>query len=225
MSYRDTRLVRLPADEVVTNIGHRRPSVANRRLPHGLRSRLRSMPVTVDGPGRRADQHERDNTRNVKKIAFVSGRPELRSSLIDTQQLDGTEAIWQMDRENRHQKQNQGRNAHKRNKGSSEEGDAGDKLSGDCYPGNDVRHGNARGLKNASERFWSSRPFRQTMCQKPITDNQSKRDPSVRHEFLPSLLQNQCRPCQNCHGSLSASATRISFLNMASRHRANASTP
>src|SRR5215467_7803399 len=137
----------------------------------------RSIPV--DRPRSWTNPCKRHDASNVEQIAFVSRRPELRSSIVDAYQLDRTEAIWQMDRENRYRKQNDGRNTHQRNKGSDQESDASNKLSGDCDPGHKVRPRNTRGIKNAGERFRSPEPFRQTMCEKSITDHQSQGDPRI----------------------------------------------
>jgi len=92
-----------------------------------------------------------------------------------------------MDREDRNRKQNNGRNTHERNEGSGQEGDADDDLSDDCDPNHNVRQRDTRPMENASERFWPLEPFRQTVCQKSITNNQSKGNRSVGRKLRPDI--------------------------------------
>src|SRR5215475_561330 len=108
-------------------------------------------------------QDQRNNASNVEQIAFISGWSELCSAVIDAHQLDRDEAIWQMDREDRNCKQDDGWNTHQINKSSDQESDAADELGGDCDPSHDMRQRDTRRLKNTGEHFWASGPFRQAV--------------------------------------------------------------
>src|SRR5262249_44828429 len=155
------------------------------------------------------NQHKGDKSSNVEEIAFVPGRPELRSTIVDAYQLDRKEAIWQMDREDRNRKQNDGRNTHERNEGSDQESDASENLGGDCDPSHNVRQRNTRRMKNASERCWSPGPFRQTVCQKSITNNKSKGDRCVWRKLRPDIPPIQYTRCQSRHLFDSCVATSL----------------
>src|SRR5207244_12410358 len=81
--------------------------------------------ILIDRPMSWTSQHKRDNARHVEEIAFISRRPEPRSPIADADQLDRTEAIRQPDGEDRHRKQNDGRNAHQRNECADQKREAG----------------------------------------------------------------------------------------------------
>src|SRR6266849_10088281 len=105
-----------------------------------------------------------------------------------------------MDREDRNCKQNDGWNAHQRNEGSDQEDDPRDNLSGDCDPSHTLPQRNTHCMKDAGEHFWSLGPFRQTVCQKSITSNQSKGDRRIgrkpRSQIPPSqYFRGESRHC------------------------------
>ena len=103
---------------------------------------------TIDGPRGWTNQYERHNASYVEQIAFVSGWPELCSPVLNANQLDRAEAVWQMDCENRNRRQNGGWNTHQRNERANQESKATYDLSGDCDPTHKVRQRNTRRLKN-----------------------------------------------------------------------------
>src|SRR5215471_14267454 len=115
--------------------------------------------LLINGPRAWTNQDQCQNASNVEQIAFVSGWSKLCSPVVDAHQLDRKEAIWQMDREDRNCKQDDGWNTHQINKGSDQESYATDDLGGDCDPSHEVRQRDTRRLKNASENSWALGPF------------------------------------------------------------------
>src|SRR5262249_33650058 len=150
------------------------------------------------------DQDKCQNASNIEQIAFISGRSELCSPVLETYQLDRSEAIWQMNRKDRNRKQNGGRNTHERNEGPNQESDARDDLGGDCDPSHKVRQRNTHRTKNACEHFWAFGPFRKAVRQKSITKDQSERDCCVWGRLYPHIppiqhIRYQRRHCLFLH--------------------------
>src|SRR6266566_936617 len=104
--------------------------------------------IVVDGPRSWTNQHKRQNASNVEQIAFVSGRSELCSPVVDAHQLDRTEAVRQMNLEDCNCKQNDCWNTHQRNEGADQESDASDDLSDNRDTSHEVRQRNTCRLRN-----------------------------------------------------------------------------
>src|SRR5215831_14552311 len=104
-----------------------------------------------------------------------------------------------MNREDGYRKQNDGRNTRERNEGASKESDANSKLGGDRDPGHEVRQRNTSCLKNAGEYLRAFGPFRETVRQKSITNNQSKQDRRVRRRLRARLPPSQHFRCETRH--------------------------
>ena len=138
---------------------------------------------SVKRPGSRTHQDKRDKTGDVEEIAFVSGRSELSPAAGDTHQLDGAEAVGQMHGEDSDRQQDDGGNAYECDEGSDEDRDAAANFGGNGKPGHELRRGDADGVEDGGERGRSLVPFRETMGQKSVADDQSKWDGGVRREF------------------------------------------
>src|SRR5262249_19955349 len=68
-----------------------------------LRQRRFAGAKTVDGQRSRAAQDQRDQSRNVKEVDFVTGRAELWSVFGQSDRVDGAEAVLQVHGEHRHE--------------------------------------------------------------------------------------------------------------------------
>src|SRR5262249_11476911 len=135
-----------------TPLAHIRPASLN-LAGHSGRARTRS--IVVNGPRTWTNQHKRQNACNVEEVAFVSGWSKLRPSLAKAQQLDRTEAIWKMNREDRDSEHNDRWNADERNEGPNQDGNATQKLSADRQPSHQLRRRNANSAEDRSKCVWS----------------------------------------------------------------------
>src|SRR5215510_2772522 len=185
--------------------------------PFRPRSRQgRTGSIIVDRPRSWTNQRQRHNTCDVEEIAFVSGRSELCASIGDAQQLDRAETIRQMNREDCYCEQDDARNADERDEASDQDGNATQNFSGDRQPGHQLRSRNADGVKDRRERFWSTVPFRKAMCEKSITNNQSKGDRRVGRRLRPHIppspyVPNGSRHCVPPCASVDQPRTTTAF--------------
>src|SRR5215831_9071571 len=95
--------------------------------------------ILIDRKRRCITHGKRHDRNNVEKVAFISRRAELCSSVDYADQFDRAETVWQMNREDRNRKQNDSRNTCERNEGASQESDANGEFGHDCEPRSEER--------------------------------------------------------------------------------------
>src|SRR5262245_63272808 len=99
-----------------------------------------------------------------------------------------------MNREDCYREQRDAGNTDERDEASEQERNATQKLRGDSEPSHQLRSRNADGVKDRRERVWSVVPFRKAVCEKSITNNQSKGNRRVGRTLRPHVPPNPYVP-------------------------------
>src|SRR5262245_18557105 len=92
-----------------------------------------------------------------------------------------------MNREECYREQDDAGNANERDEASDQDGNTSQKFRGDCDPSHHLRSRNANGVKDLREHVWSAMAFRKAVCEKSITNNQSKGDRRVGRTLCPHI--------------------------------------
>src|SRR5262249_42420650 len=130
---------------------------------------------SIDRQRTRASQNQHEQPGDIQEIDLVSGWAELRPVGCQPDGVDGAEAVTQMDREHRHEHQDNQRNAHDRYERPGQDRQAAENLDERGHPGRQLRQWRANLIHQPDELRWPSTELGPPVSDEPVSDHQAER--------------------------------------------------